>query len=157
MNITAASVHLNGLRTRKTCLADPVTNDPVDSYCYQENIGTYGTNPGQTGISQMLFENCYGDYGGKHIFGFTDASLSRQIVVANCQAEQGSPYVAFGGQTCWVDYSGTANQNGTATTGVPKLYHADERRASSVRARAASTVARTGWLSHNNGGRRSVR
>jgi hypothetical protein len=142
--INAPNVHLNGLRTRKTCISDPATGDPIDSYCYQEDIGQYSSN------SSMLIENCYGAYGGKHIFGFTDSSLTRQIVVSNCEAEQATPYTAAGGQTCWVDYSGTAGENGTATT---QYYNCTTLMNEGLIGSSAGYYNRDqpGWISHSDG------
>ena len=141
VQILAPNVHLSGLRVRKTCLADPLTNDPGAAYCYQTQGQLDGT---------MLVENCYGAYGSKHVFGFTDNSLTRQYTAMDCQAEQGSPYTGAGGQTVWVDYANNAGSNGTATSTYVRC----------------TTLANTGligsasgqyrrdipaWISHNSG------
>ena len=75
INLLVPDLHLSGLRVRKTCLANPSTNDPVAAYGIQSLGAGGGTN---------LIENCYVDYGAKHAFGFTDNDLARQTTVLNC-------------------------------------------------------------------------
>ncbi len=134
--ISAPDVHLDGFKIRKTCIADKSTNDPGSNYCFQGQSAFGGTS---------LIENCYGDYGSKHIFGFTDNDTARQVTVRNCQAEQGTPYNS---QSPWVDYS-SLNVTGTATTNYVTCT------TTKCVGLIGSTLGNNGggqaWLSHNNG------
>ena len=134
--VQAPDTRLSGLRVRKTCIADKLTNDPGSNYCFQGQ-GTFGGN--------NLFEYCYGDYGSKHIFGFTDNDTARQTTVNNCQAEQATPYSS---QTPWVDYS-PESKNGTATT----VYNNCVTNSGTglIGSTQGNLLSTAGWYCHNNG------
>jgi hypothetical protein len=137
----APNLHLNGLRVRKTCLADMATNDPVAAYCYQ-SISAAGGN--------SLIENCYGAYSSKHIFGYTDNSITRAYTTSNCEAEQASPYAGVGGQTAWVDYANSPSSNGSATSVYTNCV--TKANAGLIGSTAGQVLTTDpAWLSHNSG------
>jgi hypothetical protein len=88
----APQLHLQGIKCRKTALADEDTNDPVNAYCLQ-SLGNLN------GVS--MINNDYFDYGSKHIIGFTDTSTNRAFTVRDTTVDQCQPY---GGGTPLVDY-----------------------------------------------------
>jgi hypothetical protein len=94
---------VTGLRVRKTCLADPATNDPVGAYCFQQvgNV-TSGT---------CRITNSYFDYGSKHLMGFTADSVNTTLLAENITCEQASPYAGFGGQSPFVSFVSTGTGN----------------------------------------------
>ena len=138
LQISVPDTRMSGLRVRKTCIAHKSTNDPGANYCFYGYGSHGGTN---------LYENCYGDYGSKHVFGFTDNDVNRQTTVNNCQAEQGSPYSS---QSTWVDYS-SQSTTGTATT----VYNncVTNRTTGLIGSTTGNTDPSNSeaWLCHNNG------
>lgn len=135
VQMLATDLRLSGLRVRKTCLANSATNDAILGYCIQSNSAAGG-------VSRL--ENCYCDYGSKHIFGFTDNSLTRFYTLDGCQAEQGSPY---GSQSPWVDYSSSAS-TGTART---DYLNCITNKTTGLIGSTAGTSTSEAWLTHNNG------
>ncbi len=137
VEITVPNTRAVGLRVRKTCIADKSSNDPGSNYCFQGYSLFGGTN---------VFDNCYGDYGSKHVFGFTSDDITRQTTLSNCQAEQGSPYSS---QTPWVDYT-SQSATGTATTTYNNCITNSTVGLVGSTAGAASGIGGA-WISHNNG------
>jgi hypothetical protein len=94
---------VTGLRVRKTCLADPGSNDPIGAYCFQQ------TGPSVSGTCTI--ENSYLDYGSKHIVGFTADSTDSTVLAENLLCEQASPYALSGGQSPFVSFMSNGSGN----------------------------------------------
>ncbi len=133
--IQVPDIHLKNLRVRKTCLAHKVNNDSILGYCYQAQGAAGGTN---------FYENCYGDYGSKHIFGFTDNATNRTTTLLRCTAEQGSPYFS---QTPWVDYSPLSD----TCTNVTNYIECVTLKPRGLIGSTEGDPTGAAWICHNNG------
>lgn len=134
--VQVPDVHLKNLRIRKTCLAEKSSNDSILAYCYQAQGNAGGIN---------FYEKCLGDYGSKHIYGFTDNATDRKTTLFQCVAEQGSPYYS---QTPWVDYS-PLSASCTNTTDYIECVTLKPR---GLIGSSDGDPSGAAWICHNNGG-----
>jgi len=91
----AANLNVQDIYTGKTCLTNPVTNDPVGTTC----MGCMAA-PGRA-----VIRHCYLYMGGKHNFSITLGGYGDDVLVEDVQSEQCSPYAGAGGQTVFVSYN----------------------------------------------------
>jgi len=134
----APELHIQGLKCRKTALADENTNDPINAYCLQSDSVLNGAS---------LIQNCYFDYGSKHILGFTDVSTSRAFTVQDVTVDQCQPY--FGGSPL-VDYS---QLSGPLTNTTTYLRVSNPHVLGLIGSTTGNPTNGTGatWLSHSGG------
>jgi hypothetical protein len=95
--VNVSDCYIHNLAVGGTCGAVMTDGDPIGLYCIGSGYNTGGLN---------YFSNLYLYYASKHALGWTDGGSNERMIVYNVDAEQGSPYAAFGGQYLFVNYNG---------------------------------------------------
>lgn len=109
---SAPGVIVRNLMLGGTCLARSTDSDPIGAYCINVTPAA-GTS---------IVNDCLLYYGSKHNLAFIEGANNSTAIAERVQCEQGSPYVAVGGQSVFVSYA-------TTGTGLRHIY----RRCSSVK------------------------
>jgi hypothetical protein len=91
----ASNLNVQDIYTGKTCLTNPLTNDPVGTTCM-----AFTAVPGIA-----VVKHCYLYMGAKHNFSITWGGYGDDVLVEDVQSEQGSPYCLPGGQTVFVSFN----------------------------------------------------